>query len=125
MIECIFTNGELRALDDLLPERKKAKRKLGYKMSQKQQEVEESDEDDLIEMNGKGNSLVRRKRVKKNYGDTQHISIDTELEELMSFEPKPVKRRSIPKIMTMNVSKQMKPPAFPDKVTLKGGGIFF
>merc|ERR1712142_1396060 len=116
MIECIFTNGELRALDDLLPERKKDKRKLGYKMSHKRQEVEESDEDDSIIMNGKGNSLLRRKREKKkNHGDTQHISIDTELEELMSFEPKPVKRRSIPKL---NLTKPMKPLTFPEKVIL-------
>jgi len=118
MIECIFTNGELRALDDLLPERKKDKRKLGYKMSQKGPDIEESDESDSIIMNGKPSGLFRRKREKKTYGDTQHISIDTELEELMSFEPKPQKRRSIPKVVSANTMKTLKPPGYPEKITL-------
>lgn len=119
MIECIFTNGELRALDDLLPERKKDKRKLGYKKSMKGSQIDESDEEDSIIMNMKPNGLLRHKQEKKKYGDTQHISIDTELEELMSFEPKlKIKRKSIPKVVSNNSMKQLKPPGYPEKVTL-------
>ena len=117
MIECIFTNGELRALDDLLPERKKDTRKLGYKKSVKGSTLDESDEEDLSRPPAY-NTIYRKKREKRANGDTYHISIDTELEELMSFEPKAPKRRSLPKVLTANNMKTIKSSGLPEKATL-------
>jgi len=124
MIECIFTNGELRALDDLLPERKKDKRKLGYKKSIKGLTLTDSDEEEIVELNSKPAGILngnKQKQEKKANGDTYHISIDTELEELMSFEPRPPKypkRRSLPKVVSTNNVKSLKLNGLPEKVTL-------
>ena len=65
MIECIFTHGELRALDDLLPVRKKDNRKLGYKMSMKGSSIEESDEDDSGTGSQKSGGFWKKKREKQ------------------------------------------------------------
>eukprot|EP00092_Neocalanus_flemingeri_P076236 GFUD01094533.1.p1 GENE.GFUD01094533.1~~GFUD01094533.1.p1 ORF type:complete len:195 (+),score=49.27 GFUD01094533.1:48-587(+) len=80
----------------------------------------ESEEEDGVQINGKPlwapNSDHTKKRGKKR--NSEHISIDTELEELMSFEPKPPKYKSLPKVISTNTIKSLKCSGLPEKVTL-------
>ena len=84
-IECIFSHQELRALDDLLPGRKSEKRKLGYKKSARANGMEDSEDLDEI------SAAIRRKRKERG-----GANLETELEELMSHEPKSNKYKRVP-----------------------------
>ena len=90
----IFANQELRALDDLLPERKSSRRKVGVKKGSLKR-IDENDENRSID-----SFIVMRKKKRglPRHGYDPQFNLDTELEELMSYEPKPQKYKKVQSI---------------------------
>ena len=112
MIECIFTHQELRALDDLLPERKTSRRKSGVNRDTLRKIKEERDENNK----SVDSFIMMKKKKRQQRGGSVYegnFNLDTELEELMSFEPKPVKCKKIQSVPSNQMAKSM-----PEKVVL-------
>ena len=116
VIECVFSNQELRALDDLLPERKSSRRKSGFKKTSMKRIMEKGNDN-----NRSVDSFIVLKRRKRNQragsGYDSQVCLDSELEDLMTFESKPhkfkIKEQLIPKSKPM-----VRSPSLHDKTTL-------
>ena len=151
VIECIFSHQELRALDDLLPERKSSRRKSGVKKATLRK-IDENDDnrsvDSFILMKKKRrnpryvskciiccnkptkaiiwpkNRLLENIQIKhkkhssrRGSGYDPHFNLDSELEDLMSYEPKPPKYKKVPSLTNVkNLARA--PSSLPDKVVL-------
>ena len=113
VIECIFSHQELRALDDLLPERKTSRRKSGVKKTSLKR-ITESEEDHNRSVDSF--IVMKRKKRNQNAGYDPQLCLDEELEDLMSYEPKPPKYKKEPSVT--NIKSMVRAPSLPEKVIL-------
>ena len=115
VIECVFSRQELRALDDLLPERKSSRRKSGIKKSSMRKIQDNSDDN-----NKSIDSFVMLKRKKRSQrrgsGYDSQFCLDRELEDLTGFEPRPPKYRKDPSLPTSKST--VRAPSVNEKVIL-------